>query len=822
VSEQTDAVTQQPPGPVPAAEAQPKSAEAPLALLWLWLPMIIGGVALVITGLSRLGAVELFVSDLALLSVGWGTVVEAVIGGVFAVETQAMHDSLAATLGSLSLGAADGELLTWGGLALFSTGCVLFAVGMRSREQKAEEPSGAIRAPLNPRLASYRDFHWGTLAEYGFGILLAEIALIVSYTFLIGLGADSKVQLDEAQRVFTPVSAFLIALVDGAVIAFAGGYLGAAHSKRLSTPEATLAMLYFGLPVPVVLTLMHVVPQLSLKIGYRLREITYLSSLLGEARPQLGYWLVFTFLVLMLFLGINTGFVATSSGRTDVRTGFELFVANRHVSVFRPRLLVGAFLVLILGILPPLIVYAFIAAAAAQAERSRIRHLGLKDPLLAAEALHTLKGKDQRPTEMMTALSVGGVGVGVMALIIVLSVMSGFEQDLQQKILGTNSHGVVLKYSDSMAEYQEVMKKIATVKGVAGQTPFILNEVMISSEGNISGSMIKGIDPETVGSVTDLPKYLLPPAKLDWLEDPSQIERRHLTGLDDKPSELDKKGPQDPYLQQGDDKGDEPVLPGIILGRELASSLKVVVGDRVNVVSPLGGEMGPQGPMPKSRPFRVAGIFYSGMFEYDSKFVYIHLRDAQSFFGIKGASGIELKMDDIDDARRVTRAIYDKLEGYPYRTKDWGEMNRNLFAALRLEKLVMGIILSIIVIVAAGLIVATVIMLVLEKRKEIAVLKALGVSDGGIVKIFLSEGLQIGVAGGLLGLIAGLAWCFFIEKVGIKLDPQVYYIPALPVKIEPLQTALAVVIAILVTFLASIYPALKASQVEPVEGLKAE
>jgi lipoprotein-releasing system permease protein len=210
------------------------------------------------------------------------------------------------------------------------------------------------------------------------------------------------------------------------------------------------------------------------------------------------------------------------------------------------------------------------------------------------------------------------------------------------------------------------------------------------------------------------------------------------------------------------------------------------------------------------------------MYEYDSKFVYIHLREAQSFFGVEGVTGIELKVKDVDDARRVTRAVFDRLEGYPYRTKDWGEMNRNLFSALRLEKLVMGIILTIIVIVAAGLIVATVIMLVLEKRKEISVLKALGVPDAGIVKIFLAEGLQIGVAGGLLGLFSGLAWCLFIERVGIKLDPEVYYIPALPVRIEPLQTALAVIVAILITYLASIYPALKASQVDPVEGLKSE
>jgi lipoprotein-releasing system permease protein len=246
------------------------------------------------------------------------------------------------------------------------------------------------------------------------------------------------------------------------------------------------------------------------------------------------------------------------------------------------------------------------------------------------------------------------------------------------------------------------------------------------------------------------------------------------------------------------------------------------VGDRVNIVSPLGGELGPQGPMPKSRPFKVAGIFYSGMYEFDSKFTYIKLEEAQDFFGVKGATGIELKVDDVDDARRIARAVYDKLEGYPYHTKDWGEMNRNLFSALRLEKLVMAIILSIIVIVASGLIVATVIMLVLEKRKEISVLKALGVPDGGIVKIFLAEGLQIGVAGGLLGLFAGLAWCFFIERVGIKLDPEVYYIPSLPVKIEPIQTAISVLIAVLVSFLASIYPALKASRVEPVDGLKSE
>jgi len=315
-----------------------------------------------------------------------------------------------------------------------------------------------------------------------------------------------------------------------------------------------------------------------------------------------------------------------------------------------------------------------------------------------------------------------------------------------------------------------------------------------------------------VGQVTDLPRNVLPGGSIDWLDTPEKIPARRPLHADSSDDDVvHRKG-----------SGEEAVLPGILLGRELAASLRVLTGDRVTAISPLGGGMGPTGPIPRSRAFRVAGIFYTGMYEYDSKFAYIGLRDASSFLDVKGATGVEMKVADVDDARRIAGTVLQALDGYPYRTKDWGEMNRNLFSALRLEKLVMGIILTIIVIVAAGLIVATVTMLVLEKRKEISVLKALGVPDSGILKIFLSEGLQIGVAGGLLGLLSGLTWCLFIEKVGLRLDAQVYYIHNLPVKVEPLQTALTVVIAVLVSYLASIFPALRASRVEPVEGLKAE
>ncbi len=746
--------------------------------------------------------------DVLLTSIGWGPFVELLY-------------SLArvpSALGKLGGAIPGTSWLLGAGVVGWLGGWALIALGVRRAPEITDGPSPAAGAPLNPSLARYVDFYWGTLAAYGGGILLAEILLILVHTLLTGsVGVP-------------PSGAIALALLVGLGVAFLAGFIGAANARRLSAPEATIGLVYFGLPIPLLLTVRHFIPELQIRLGYLLRDITYVAELIG--RPEISYWLVFAVLALALVLGITTGFVATGSGRPDVRTAFELFVARRHVNIFRPRLLLGTLAILLLGIIPPLVVLAILKAAEAAVERTRIKKLGLEDPLRASEATHAAKLGEQSPTGMMTALSVGGVGVGVMALIIVLSVMSGFELDLQQKILGTNAHGVVMKYGeDSFTEWKEVMEKIRDVPGLVGQTPFILNEVMISSESNISGSIIKGIDPATVGTVTDLPKNIQAGGSLENLTHPERIlegtGKRRLGAEPGEPA-MDEKPAEsifdDPLIDIQEAPAGEPEkpLPGIIVGKELASALRVVVGDRLNVVSPLGGELGPHGPTPKSRPFRVAGIFYSGMYEYDSKFVYIDLDEAKSFFGQKGVTGLEVKLSDIDDARRIMRDILRKLEGYPYRVRDWGEMNKNLFAALRLEKLVMGVILSIIVIVAAGLIVATVIMLVLEKRKEISVLKALGVPDGGIVKIFLAEGLQIGVAGGLLGLIAGLGWCIFIDRVGIQLDPEVYYIPALPVKIEPLQTAIPVVIAVFVTYLASIYPALKASRVEPVEGLKAE
>lgn len=775
------------------------------SFIWSGALVALVGAVLLGVAITRSDAWERLAGVLGLSALGWGGLVQTLNALVLLPVQSAVRTSAA----------VQGTEYLFAGAAAWLVGWAIIAAGIRRAPASTEGPSPAAGAALYPRLAQYRDFYWSTLGAYGGGILLSELVLILLQTFLSSGGGSSS-----GEGGLAPTVAFAISLIIASLVAFACGFVGAARARRVALPEATMGVIYLGLPVPIVLTLMEAIPDLQLSLGYRLREVTYLADMLG--RPVVGYWLVFSLLVLMLVIGINTGFIAAGSGRLDLKLGFELFVARRHVGVFRPSLLLGTLAVLMFGIVPPLIVYGIIRAVEAAVERSRIRALGMQDPLAAASALNRLKLREQSPTMMMTALSVGGVGVGVMALIIVLSVMSGFEVDLQKKILGAHSHVVVSKYAGHLPEYKRLMEQISKVPGVIGQTPSIDNPVMVLAEDEVQGIVLKGIDPETVGSVLDLRQNMLPGGSLDNLETPEKIAPRRAFGGFGKQPSNEEDEETDEIIGKSTKSGEEKVLPGIVLGRELATILRVVVGDRVNVISPQGAELGPAGLIPKSRAYRVAGIFYSGMYEYDAKFAYILLSEAEKLFGADGPSGIELKVQDVDDARRIAQAVSRELGGYPYRARDWGEIHRNIFSALRLEKLVMGIILSIIIIVAAGLIVATVIMLVLEKRKEIAVLKALGVSDGGIVKIFLAEGLQIGVAGGLLGLLSGLGWCYFILRVGIKLDPSVYYIPNLPVKIEPVQTALSVVIAVLVTYLASIYPALKASSVEPVEGLKAE
>jgi lipoprotein-releasing system permease protein len=263
-------------------------------------------------------------------------------------------------------------------------------------------------------------------------------------------------------------------------------------------------------------------------------------------------------------------------------------------------------------------------------------------------------------------------------------------------------------------------------------------------------------------------------------------------------------------------------LPGLVVGREMARTLRVDVGDQVNVISPFG-DLGPGGPQPKSRPFLVAAIFYSGMYEYDAKFAYLELGEARRFFSTgEGVTGLEIKVSDVDRARAVLSRVNVVMGGWPYRTKDWGELNRNLFSALQMESLVMAVILGFIVLVASFIIVATLIMLVLEKTREIAVLKSMGAGLPSIMKIFVVEGMVIGAVGTFFGLVLGWGTCLLIGDVGIPLDPEVYYISNLPVRIVWSQWGTVTLMSLALAFLATIYPATKAARLRPVDGLRSE
>jgi lipoprotein-releasing system permease protein len=448
---------------------------------------------------------------------------------------------------------------------------------------------------------------------------------------------------------------------------------------------------------------------------------------------------------------------------------------------------------------------------------------------------------------IITVISVLAVAVGTCAMVVVMSVMNGFSTDLRQKIFGANAHLLVMKYGQDFTEYNEVVDKTKGIPGVVGATPFVLNEVMVSSESNLTGALLKGIDVATVDSVTVL-KSNLTKGSLDFLDHPERIPKPEpLKTLDGAPPVNDDAtegkngspgeappapGPSTATGQMdaamaAATKGILPdtassTIPGIIIGVEMSKNLKVFLGDVINVVSPVG-ELGPSGPVPKARAFRVAGLFYSGMYEYDSKFIYIQLHEAQDFFTLKGGvTGVEYKVDDIENTQGIAHEMMKVLGGYPYRTKDWMEMNRNLFSALKLEKIAMFIILTFIIIVASFLIAATLIVFVIEKSKEISILKTMGASDTAIMKVFITYGVIVGTLGTAVGVLAGLMVCFLIETFGIGLDPDVYYITHLPVHVEPFEVVLVGAAAVVLSYLATIYPALLAARLRPVEGLRYE
>ncbi|MBT4375242.1 MAG: lipoprotein-releasing ABC transporter permease subunit [Nitrospina sp.] len=418
---------------------------------------------------------------------------------------------------------------------------------------------------------------------------------------------------------------------------------------------------------------------------------------------------------------------------------------------------------------------------------------------------HLSAKKSQKFISLNTWISIAGVGLGVMALIVVIAVMSGFSKDLRDKILGTNSHVVVSSMNRAMVEnYDDIVKKVRSVKGVIAAAPFIMNQVMLINGDRVSGIVVRGIDPEKEETVSDLGKNMVSGTVSD-LKAKSSVS--------------------------GEIKGREKKnRAGIILGKELSRRLGVEVGDIVSMVSPVS-RVTPVGLIPRMKLFKVVGVFESGMYEYDANLSFILLKSAQKFFSMKnGVSGIEVRVADIEQAGNIASAIQKEL-GFPYLVRDWMRMNKNLFSALKLEKVVMFIILILIIFVAAFNIVSTLFMLVMEKAKEVAILKSMGASCSSIMKIYSYQGLFIGLVGTFLGCAVGFVIVPNLNEIvssiesifGIVAFPSdIYYLDRLPSKIQYMDSFLIVIFSVVICLAASLYPAWRASKLELVDGLRYE
>lgn len=363
-----------------------------------------------------------------------------------------------------------------------------------------------------------------------------------------------------------------------------------------------------------------------------------------------------------------------------------------------------------------------------------------------------------------------GVAVGVTALIVVLAVMSGFDKDLREKIVGTNSH-IIIEKEGGISDYNSLVAKINKIPHVKASAPFINGQALIRQNEQVLGVILRGVDPAREKDVSNIQKY----------------------------------------IESGDFK---LTKSAVLIGKELSSRLGLKIGDDISLVS---------AAEPEPKDFKVAGIFNSGMFDYDMSLIFTDLEGAQGFYDTGNiAGGIGVRVDDVNSADRIKKDIQKEI-GFDYWVRSWSELNKNLFSALKLEKITMFIILALIVVVACFNIASALIMMVMEKTKDIGILKSIGADNVSIRKIFMLDGFLIGFAGTFIGAIGGFGLCYLLKTYQfIKLPKDIYYIDRLPVNLELSDSITVIAAAILISLLSTLYPSWQAAKMEPVEALRYE
>ena len=397
---------------------------------------------------------------------------------------------------------------------------------------------------------------------------------------------------------------------------------------------------------------------------------------------------------------------------------------------------------------------------------------------------YLLARRKQAFISLISLISTIGVAVGVMALVIALALMTGLQGELRDRILGSMAHVYVWR-TGGMEDYHAEVEKLRALDGVVGAGPAILGKALIVSDRGEAFIALKGVDPALERNVTDIEKSM-------------------------------QSGSVAALASQSE--GDPP---GILIGKDLSQQLGVGVGDAVTLLTPQG-TLTPMGMLPRQRRARVAGVYSLGLYEFDSQYGFVSLDFAQRLMGKAAPDLVELRVADIFDASRIAERIPETL-GSEYVAQDWQDMNQNLFSALWLEKMAISITIGLIVMVAALNIIASLILLVMEKSRDIAILKTMGTSSKRVMTIFMMQGLIIGVVGTTIGASAGLALCWVLDRYRlIHIPMDVYQVSYVPFVVLPSNFIAVVVSAILICFLATLYPSRQASRLDPVQALRYE
>ena len=402
---------------------------------------------------------------------------------------------------------------------------------------------------------------------------------------------------------------------------------------------------------------------------------------------------------------------------------------------------------------------------------------------------------------IISIISVAGIAIGVMVLCIVMAVMTGFEHELREKIVGTDSHIIVRKLGEKVTGWREIRDKISHVPGVVSVSPYTSNQALLRANDRASGILIRGVEEGSAGA-DQLSHFLRGSFSLKELFTPPAVS----------------------VVSPDSGKEESATLPGIVLGRELCTQLGLIAGTPLSILSPTVGST-PFGLIPRFKRFVVVGSYSSGLVEYDSSLAYVPLAEAQRFFQMGDAvNGFEVRVKVVDDAPRIAQEIVSALGGLSsgLYAQDWTERNKPLWNAIHLEKRVYFIVLLLIIVMASFSIVTTLIMIVLEKRRDIAIMKTLGASANSIALIFCTQGAIIGFTGTLSGLLLGFLGCEALKTWGFPLDERVFQMSTLPIQMEPLNFLVIGIAAFLIGCGATIYPAFRASGLKPSDAFRFE